>query len=171
MRVWYIQVFIFAALLFQPYAYAKEGSSQSQKNVDLVWKARGLQAFDRIEELQKKNGNSRGKALSKLETCEWALERAFMPFASPELSKIVRKKSGPADAYILLFSGGDGNMTQVSYLYGASQFKPLAVKVPALAKDWQVIMLPDGVFAVSGDGCQFTFSMTDPLQITSDVWK
>ena len=48
------------------------GSEQIDKLIDLVWKARGLQ------ELIKKDGNSKGKNLSKKESCEWIVESAYI---------------------------------------------------------------------------------------------
>lgn len=139
--------------------------------IDLQWKARALQAVERIQKLVKKNGDSKGKALSKREHCEWDLELLFYPFALPDLADVVRKPAGTdARSYFVLFSAKEDKKLagQLGFVYDQKRQTPIAVKMPMFSLDEAEGFLIPGANAiyVNTAKCTFTIPIKDPLSAT-----
>jgi hypothetical protein len=131
--------------------------------VDRLWKARALQAMEKIDKLTVKNGDSRGKNLTKQELCEWGLESSYFAFANPDLSKIVIKNVGDMRYYSIILRGND-DFTQINYSYNTKTGNFVRPAVVALAKGWVIPLEPklDQIVLLS-DTCLFMIPMTDPL--------
>lgn len=139
-------------------------------NIDLLLKARGLQAVERIEKLVEKNQDSKGKSLSKKERCDWDLEKIYYAFAHPEASKIVKKttddKKGNVFIFLVSSSDEDGIGFQISYIYlKKSDSKPSGVKIPTLKTGWEIVTTTKAtdLIVVGGPTCNFIFNINDPL--------
>lgn len=144
--------------------------------IDRLWKARGLQAIEKLEKLIKKNGDSKGKNLSAKEHCDWALENMFIAFANPETSKIVRKSEGETTVFKVLFVDEtkvkNRQITQVNFIYNEKKSKtPDAYAVMLVADDWavsSVAKVPNHILILS-DKCSFLFPTNDPLSAIADA--
>jgi hypothetical protein len=82
-----IYILASAMLLVLP----SEASDVSDK-VDLLWKARGLQAEERVEKLRSKSGAIEVGKLTKKQVCDLMLEGAYFGFARPNTWKMIRKR-------------------------------------------------------------------------------
>ncbi len=143
--------------------------------LDLLWKARGLQAQVAIEKLSKKNGDSKGKNLSKKEHCKWNLENVFFAFANSELSKIVRESPKDAEVFKMLFSDPEAKtgskLTQLSVTYGKGSTEPDAFQTVLVAEGWRVTTIPKApdILGIRGGGCLYVVPLKDPLSTTVDT--
>ncbi len=153
----------------------------SDNSIDLLLKARGLQALERIEKLSKKNGDSKGSNLTKKESSEWAYENMYFAFAHPELSKIVKKSvyqsiSKDATAYIFIIMDDKSNSMgfQMNYIYAKSTDRaPLISEISTIKEGWRVKVFEriPGMISVLSPDCLFTFSLKDPLETTFETSK
>ncbi len=145
------------------------GHSFANKKIDRLWKARSLQAHERIKELQEKNGDSRGKNLTGKESCEWIAENAFYPFSlSGEEFSAFREKNKEMDIYkLLLFKERGKNITQINVGYLKSG--EVLAGVVKLGEGWVVAYSKEslGSIALTGPGCAFLIPLSDPLDIKS----
>ena len=139
--------------------------------VDRIWKARGLQAFEKLKTLNTKNGDSKGKKLSQKEHCQWILENTFLGFAIPDLTDVVRKPVGKTiRAYIMAFMD-NGILGQVSFFYPTDGNAPVAVKVPqAKLNEFEFLMVLGSTdLIVNTSKCSFTIPSEKPYEATADV--
>lgn len=143
-------------------------SSLQSKTLDLelLLKARGLQALERIETLSKKNGKSQGKNLSKKELCEWNLEKIYYGFSIPDLTKTLIKKFGTVTKYALLINEDSTSGPQIHYGYDHSQSNiPIGTEIFNLNNVWRATISKkmDNYILISSDKCMYFFNDTDPL--------
>lgn len=140
--------------------------------VDRVWKARGLQALEKLEALAKKNGASKGKNLSKKDHCEWSLEKVFISFAHPELWNIVRKPLNNAGyAYNMVFMNEGKTTGQIGILYSNGKNVPWGIRVSnAKVEDFETVFLigAPAIF-VNTPTCIFTIPTEKPYEATAEV--
>lgn len=134
---------------------------------DLVWRARGLQAIDRIEELNPKIQKATGKKKQEL-ICEFNAERSYLAFASKEGLAIVKQRDEKRTWRILMF-GEKSDFTQVSLVFDDGNQKATAWKVPSLTKGWQVLVLRStSKFFLIGGGCSYLMDPDEPLKIVTE---
>lgn len=137
---------------------------------DLLWKARGLKAQERLQKLNEKNGDSKGKKLTKKELCEYRLEAAYAAFANSELSKVVHKEENGIEVFKIVLvdhSKPSGRqMSQLNYSYDVKSGKLTAVANFQLADDWFLVLIPGfpGHVSLKGGGCSYIFDQEQPLK-------
>lgn len=164
---------IFLILLLYPLC-----SFSSQDSIDLLLKARGLQAVEKIEKLAKKNGDSKSKNLTKKEKCEWNLELAYYAFAHPDLTKTVRKpvyqnKSKEATAFILVIPEDDGTMgLQINFTYEKKTDSfPILNEISTLHEGWRIKIsqqIPNKIW-VNSPNCFYELNLKNPVESRSDT--
>lgn len=153
----------------------------SQDSIDLRLKARGLQAIERLEKLIKKNGDSKGKKLTKKELCEWSYETIYYSFVHPELSKIVKRPAyqqlhKDSLAYLFLLSEIEGGLAfQMNYIYlKKTDSEPTLSEISTLKDGWRIKVshTSPNIINVNSPNCFFQFNLKDPLDSTYDtmVW-
>ena len=86
----------------------------AQDRVDLLWKARALQAIEKIEKSVERMGDQSEKVTLK-EKYEAMLEFAYAQIVAEP--NIVVKKSRGVTSYHLIFNYGDNGMLDVLYTY------------------------------------------------------
>lgn len=165
-----IRLFLLVAVVASQPALADEKLNP----VDLLLKARGLQAMETMEKLVNKNGDSRGKNLTKAERCTWRLESFYMAFAHPEFSKIVRKPAGMGmTAYNFpVMANDEGDMVaQIQYKYLPERKAPVLISVPLVKEGASVNLAPtiSNTLSVATKDCAFMFPFDDPLKITVEA--
>lgn len=147
------------------------------QDIDLLLKARGLQAMERLEVLSKKNGNSKGKNLTKKEHCEWQMENFYFAFAHPETSKIVKKSvykqlGEGITAYIFILNTESGFGFQMNYIYRLkTDAKPFLSEISHIKDGWVVKVIRElpNHLTVTNSKCIYSFNLENPLDITYDA--
>ena len=140
-------------------------TSAYANDYDLVWKARGLKALERAEELVSELKTAGPKKKSQLE-CELMAERAYMGFSMKETEKIVSKKSGKLQWRILIF-GPDMDL-QISLMYENDGTKLSGWKVPKMGPGWQVSSARGtDKLLVFGEKCSFALDLERPMSLIS----
>jgi hypothetical protein len=161
-----IKVLIF----FLPFYSHAEASK-----IDLLWKARGLQAVERSKTLARAEARKEG-ALSQDKICEMALEDMFKNFANPKLNELQRFSNDRVEIFKMSFldpkqEGPDG-LTVISVGYNSKATSPDIVVAQSLAVGWGFGFHVSGkVFSVTGMGCDFAFPIDDPLSGKGKVRK
>ena len=140
-------------------------------NVDLVWKAKGLQALETLEKLIKKNGDSKGKKLTDEDHCEWQLANAYASFVDSTLSDIVRKKAGPGMTVYWMVLTSDGTMhAQIGYLYSDKSASLVGFRIGKLENGSAsaiILAAAPQMVGVQANGCNYIFPMSDPFGVIS----
>ncbi len=148
-----------------------------QDTVDLLLKARGLQALERMDKLSTKAKATKDKKLSKLEQCEWSFESAYAAFALPETMKIVKKsayvsKTSEATAYIIYIKAENEEAFQMNYVFlGKAATEPMSNEILRLPSDWRVKtsnLIPNKI-VVNSPNCYFEFSTKSPIESKFDI--
>jgi hypothetical protein len=153
-------------------ALVSVSSFAESSKIDLLWKARGLQAVEKIAAI-KKSSNEK-KNYSKEKKCELALEEYYASFTSPEKAKLLRETNKGSEIYNIVFGnqtpGNKSNLTIVRVVYDSEQSAaPDGIGVVELASSWSFTIFtkyPDAV-ALRGNGCTFIFPIKDPLSGSS----
>lgn len=148
------------ALICSHFVHAKSDNPSQ----DILWKARGLQAFENVEKLTK----IEKAKLTKQQKCDWLLDGAFMGFSVPEMAKIVRKKTEKDDIFIMIFSDGEMH-AQVSFIYKLNGSMPDFLKVPQLKDGWQFVV-PSGdskTAILMSSECIFMIDRENPIKSTA----
>jgi len=136
----------------------KEGEPGSS-TINLIWRARGLQAIEKLEKLAEK------KSLSDKEKCDVQLETMFMQFAKPELAKLIIKKAQDIEWFILAKETGN-SVGQISFGYEGENSAPTAWKVVKPDNDWQIVHVKNnGVWAnlFSIGKCNYLIDIENPI--------
>lgn len=136
--------------------------------IDLLWKARGLQAKERIEKLQKAlNRNETGP--TQKQKCAKVLEIAYATFATPGMAEFAVKQNGDRRTYWVLFIPTSGNadvVAQIGYNFDKNSLRPTGVRIVGLkGEDAEVVLIPDApnTFSMRVDGCTYIFKTLDPF--------
>lgn len=139
-------------------------ANADSKSSDLLWKARGLQAWERLEALAKI------KEPKQNEHCEFMLERAYAGFAHPDTSKIVTRPNGNDGGInrILLFSAKDGPAVQIAFSYDKKADSPSMIQIKQLEIGWTIAPMPEfPENLVMTDGkCSFLFDRKKPFEVS-----
>lgn len=142
-------------------------SLANDSRVDLLWKARGLQALEKLEKLSKKNGDSKEKNLSKADLCQQKLENAFVAFAKPETSTFVRQNIKGTEVFKMFFFQKNKEYTQINVNYSLKnkENEPAEIDVLKIADESFLVLTPkySELIALRGDGCIFSIPKNDPL--------
>ncbi len=134
-----------------------------------LWKARALEAAEKIESLSKKIEKMKGESLNSPEgrkfRCESLMEVAYASHLNPLLESIVHKIEGGIDFFkILLNAGEDSGFFDLTYVYEKDVHK--ATKVMSIPKQWEVI-IPAGkkdiAFVLVPDFCTIAISFSNPF--------
>ena len=134
-----------------------------------LWKARALEAAEKIESLSKKIEKMKGESLNSPEgrkfRCESLMEVAYASHLNPLLESIVHKIEGGIDFFkILLNAGEDSGFFDLTYVYEKDVHK--ATKLMSIPKQWEVI-IPAGkkdiAFVVVPDFCTIAISFSNPF--------
>ena len=151
-------------------------SYASGNKLDFLWKARALQAVEKLEKLIKKNGNSKGKNLTKQEHCEWALENVFQAFVNLGTQKLVKEIINKSHNYKIVFVDQDQNenqrITQVNFTYEPHRsLETSMVGVLKIADNWSVGVIPTvpDYIAVKSPKCIFSFPVKDPFLVLAQA--
>lgn len=122
----------------------------------MLWKARGLQAKTRIEELAKK------KARSEADRCQFLLEVAFSENAFGKSRGNVSKSPDTILEHLVFMSMDKKSRVYLRFAYAKDRKDPIAFfALEVLKASFAMI---DDVPSVEIDGCSFIITK-DPLQI------
>jgi hypothetical protein len=102
------------------------------EDVDLLWRARGLQALNNLENLTKKYNKSLW-----LET---AIEYAFALHSSNKNN--VHKIDSGLDFYKIILKADNSQLFCFNYIYDHKSGALIGVKIELLPKGWQIIVSP-----------------------------
>ena len=144
-------------------------SSKGENDIDLLWKARALQAVERIEKFTA----NPPKPLTKKVKYEIAFEASYAAFLTyPEM---LIKKQPHNTSYHLFFNWGDEEMLDVLYTYDNESQKLISVGIDHLPKDARIVIpskalkdsyLTDYIYVSSinePNNPSILFSLTDPF--------
>lgn len=110
-------------------------STAFAQDVDLLWKARALQASEKMEKFLKQSK----KVDSKKARIEMMVESAYaMIIAMPDIAV---KKTPAIVVYHLILNYGDDGMLDVAYLYDAKTYKYQGVRIDRLPKHRCIVFL------------------------------
>lgn len=155
--------------LFVLWFFSIAAAAQSQAT---LWKARGLEAQERIGELTKqaKGAHANGDTqAAKKALWEALIEEAFARHAA--VASVAHKKTNAGDAFHLLVEApsGDKAFLDVVYLYEPNG-QPSGVRVDRLPPHWHVLFTSTGMQAgvlvidPGADGVMLMFSVTEPFE-------
>lgn len=113
-------------------------SASAGGELDRQWKARALQAVEKIDSLS--------KAMEKKQDPELLysamIEMAYANFLSPDLKSVVHKKTSVTNAYHLFFRLPESDSTHdfldIVYLYDVKTEEFLGVRVDRLPSYWSI---------------------------------
>lgn len=125
------------------------------QNIDLLWKARGVQAVERLDSLAKIKVKSKKLAYEKM------CESAYSFIAAYPDNAI--KHTDLATVYHLFFNFGDDGNLDIAYVYDKNQTL-LALRVDALPKKRSTLISKDANGFVS---IVNNFSDNDPILVFS----
>jgi hypothetical protein len=131
----------------------------SGQSVPTLWKARALEAADKIEGLGKRVG---GKAGPDVARCETMLEMAYgQHLVNPD---IVVKSTDSVMSYHLILSGGDAGMFDLVYNYDHTG-QLLGTAVHSLPKGWKIVQVlaEPRAFGLMAGPCSFVFHYGAPF--------
>ncbi len=160
---WFLWIF-FSFVLFPWFTQADSGK---QSTLDRLWKARAIQAKERLGQLKVK---SNLKGLSPLESCEQKMEIAFSVAGMPGLEVI----SNNSNIYSLVFAHEKGQTTKlmVLYLKDSTMEYPTAVVVDSLVNGWSAVMFQkDNIINLQTAGCRIKIPVADPLNSVAEMNK
>jgi hypothetical protein len=153
-----------AALILFLASYPK--MSEGQLSIGSIWKARGFEASDNIQNLQKKIENypMEGKEATHLK-CKVMIEFAYAGHIAWE--EMVHKKDSDAEFFHFILNGEEGGVFDLVYVY-SKDGKHTLTRIDRLPKDWHLTILPRhpsmlGLRSSQGR-CIFAFDVTDPFQ-------
>jgi hypothetical protein len=150
------------------------GPVMAQVSAPQLWKARGLEAHDKIktfetkiERLSKSWESPEANALK----CEGMLEFAFAMHLADEAMVHKVLKDG-RHVFKIVLNGGDQGFFDLSYVYEPQTWRLVAVTVFSLPKDWNLMFPPAGdkggaMLLDLGDAsmttCLIGFSLSQPF--------
>jgi hypothetical protein len=136
-------------------------SSQSlAQSVENLWRARGLEADQKTEALNKK----KLKDQTSLDRCKQILEAGFSNFTSPSASKIAIKKFDGDTQFALRLV--DGKTSMIVFFRYEPDSKIPAVWTGGDLGDWTFMIprnQPAGAFGLRHERCAFIFDPKDYL--------
>lgn len=136
------------------------------QNIETLWKARGLEAEEKIE-IFKKN-----KKPSKKESCEIVIEKAFTYFSDKKLSKLVIVKQPKNIQFTLLLRNEVESELTIVFQYLPDSKSPeliMPMFIKGMSKtepSWGMLLVPDnsgGTFHLTKQNCFYTFTKEDYL--------
>lgn len=154
---------------------AKKQTKVSQ-NIELLWKARGIQAAERVPSLRDRIGKSpeefdqawETKSLSSPQ-CHLILEGSFFSFSNPALSPMLIKR-GPTETrvniVVMVFGTNPKTVAEISIIYDNNS--PSFMKIMKIDPEVEIGTLANSSEArgliVTFRGCAILFNADDPLE-------
>lgn len=143
----------------------------SGTKMNLLWKARGLQADERITVINKE---LKGKKPSKANECELILEDFYKAYTNPNQTKLLYESKGDKEIFKIIFIDSNKkegrNLTMVDLVYDQKSTFPAIADIVAISESWSVAISTEyPLLAIRGNGCIFSFSLKDPLSGTSRI--
>lgn len=116
------------------------------QDVDLLWKARGLQALENLEKIEKQIKPEKKMQKDDFEKLkhEAMLESAYaMIIGYPDITV---KKTPILAAYHLILSYGDDGVLDVAYLYDIKTYQYMGMRIDKTPKNRGVIFLQENQY-------------------------
>jgi hypothetical protein len=151
---------LFILMIFVPWI-----SKADSKSVDLLWKARGLQAIERLAELNKK------KTLTTAENCEKRREVLYSSYAKLDESKeLIHQLPGEITLRNIILISDSSEAAIFSIMYANKKEVSSGIKVHVLPKGWVLGAFgPDwNIWAFADAKCTFMIRPDDPLDMHVD---
>jgi hypothetical protein len=142
------------------------GMAAHAQNIETLWRARGLEAFDHIKKLRDDK--------SKISECKIIIEAAFGLLADIKTSSALIKKTEPGTAITLFLKAEKSGHAWLSFSYGKSSTKPNLVRLSPSSSGWTLVVIPgggDGLFGISNSDCLYVFNPNDYLHPEVELTK
>lgn len=140
---------------------------------DLEVRARALKAAKHIIKLSKDHKSSKRKELSKKDLCTMTLESVYAGFIDPVLSKVSITKSGQFKTYKLFFPVGNGDYSELAFIFEDGKKLPKFVNVNRLHNDWLVSVERENSISssatIASRKCMFLLPWHNFLHGTAEV--
>lgn len=136
----------------------------SQPSISNLWKARALDAADKVEVLNAKLDKMQWESKEAQRVrCEVMVEFAYGMHVAQE--DIVHKFDESNEYFHFILNGGpEAGLFDLIYIYSPAG-KLLATRIDMLPKKWQLIFLIPGKvqLLMPNNGCLFYFDLNDPF--------
>lgn len=112
----------------------------AQENAPLLWKARALEAGEKLEALGQKleTFRERWKTEEANETkCEAMLEAAFVLHLTNE--SMVHKVLARGHVFKIILNGGEQGFFDLSYVYDPEGWRITAMSILSLPREWEAV--------------------------------
>lgn len=131
------------------------------QNIETIWRARGLEAQDKVKELNQE------KVLSKKQTCEMIIEKAFAWFADKEAAKRLVYKDGKTVSFSFIAE----EQIILGFIYHEEKAKIPYMVTPVFTEGakktkWSFTLMngrEPGSFILAKGGCAYGFFASDYL--------
>ena len=146
---------------------ARQASAQT---VATLWKARGLEAQQALDESKVSKTGSVTVANPAI-ACSALMEFAYALHAQPtsEISSMIRQgMPGKAQIFHLILSRTEDDFLDVSYNYLANA-KLDTIALFRMPAGWRAVILKTGWLAVDAGRCTFFFPREDPFRASGEV--
>jgi hypothetical protein len=149
-----------------------EKEENAASRIDLLWKARALQAKERIAAFHKKQ---EAKPLNATDQCALEGEVAFEARLEPTLATSLSSRSGEKSFQSLVFFPRNWTKgaayTHFTFAYPPAGERPIGVTVLGLAKGDRIGFFNGEVVALNHEDCNYTISLQDPLNLSVEPMK
>ncbi len=153
------------------YLFLSSASYGNSLTTDLLMKARGLQAKEKLLEFSNKTKN--GKPLSLDEKCRFNVETGYANFAEPDAEKLFFGEVKGVTGNTMYFYGievrePDGAGVSLIYKYSdKKRSKKVGMTIEGINEKWKIDMpssLPNLISFSDGKNCNYTFDKNNPLE-------
>ena len=147
---------------------AKAAQDEAAREVNRLWKGRGLQALERYKEVSKGDKEFIEK-LAVPKQCAWVLAAAYAYIAvDTNLKPVRRDEKAKTTTYTLYFDADKPTAGSLSVLYKDGDRDAFALGTEALGTSWHVSVVRNSGFdlILSRENCTLGFKLSDPLDAT-----
>jgi hypothetical protein len=133
------------------------------QNIETLWRARGIEAKENIEDLIGKK--------TALDECKKSLEISFSEFSNPKSPAIIQMTDKDNErGFLLYLKSKSGKSTSVTFTYKGSIDEPYMITPifydAASADGWSFVIMPSwpsGSFSLQSAECVYHFFVNDYL--------